>query len=144
SQRRSPCGCGSDDISTLGNAPSSSVDPADCTGITSAAALSVGWAIPTRGSVPSAEHAMKRVTAVPRRARLEYELPIELMHTWALREGNRKKPIYELHKWWARRLGSTFRTLLVAATSSKTTTTPWEKAFLEAPDLSSLTVLDPF
>ena len=63
----------------------------------------------------------------------------------ALREGNSKKPIYRMHKWWARRLGSVFRSLLLAATL------PAHKAhllgngfFYKRHNFSRLRVLDPF
>jgi adenine-specific DNA methylase len=35
----------------------------------------------------------------------------------ALKEGNAKKPVYAMHKWWARRLGTVFRMLLIWSTS---------------------------
>jgi len=31
---------------------------------------------------------------------------IERLNKIAKKEGNAKKPIYQIHKWWARRLGS--------------------------------------
>lgn len=46
---------------------------------------------------------------------LENGFPIEELHHLALMEGNSKRPIYQIHKWWARRLGSVFRTLLISS-----------------------------
>jgi len=63
----------------------------------------------------------------------------------AKREGNFKKPIYQMHKWWARRLGVNFRFLLLAATSRSNIQekTIWRKFY--HPDARlELTVLDPF
>ena len=49
---------------------------------------------------------------------IEKALPIEALNILALREGNSKRPIYRMHKWWARRLGSVFRMLILAAFAS--------------------------
>jgi len=46
---------------------------------------------------------------------IERDLPIEGLNAIAEKEGNAKKPIYQIHKWWARRLGSVFRMLILAA-----------------------------
>src|SRR6266403_763866 len=63
----------------------------------------------------------------------------------ALREGNSKKPIYQIHKWWARRLGSVFRSILLGATTPKGQYSKLRKNFFyEKHDLSGLVVLDPF
>ncbi|MCL4459197.1 MAG: DUF1156 domain-containing protein [Chloroflexi bacterium] len=45
---------------------------------------------------------------------IERDLPIEGLNAIAEKEGNAKKPIYQIHKWWARRLGSVFRMLILA------------------------------
>jgi len=47
-----------------------------------------------------------------RKAELAY---IEGLNAIAQKEGNAKKPIYQMHKGWARRLGSVFRMLILAA-----------------------------
>lgn len=46
---------------------------------------------------------------------IERDLPIEGLNAISEKEGNAKKPIYQIHKWWARRLGSVFRMLILAA-----------------------------
>jgi adenine-specific DNA methylase len=46
---------------------------------------------------------------------IERDLPIEGLNAISEKEGNSKKPIYQIHKWWARRLGSVFRMLILAA-----------------------------
>ncbi len=48
---------------------------------------------------------------------IENGFPTAKSHLIAMREGNSKRPIYQIHKWWARRLGSVFRTLLISSFS---------------------------
>jgi putative DNA methylase len=53
------------------------------------------------------------------------KLPLELMDRLAEKETYRRdvyRPIYSLHKWWARRPGSTFRNLGLAALTDETIT----------------------
>lgn len=69
-------------------------------------------------------------------------LPVEELATLARREGRRPLPIYQAHRWFARRFGSAFRALLVAAA------TPagcdfWQ-AYYAGVDWSDRTLLDPF
>src|SRR5207248_2621777 len=82
---------------------------------------------------------------IPDRCKLESDFPVEDLVPLAIREGNRKKPIYELHKWWARRLGSNFRMLILGALSSsrRSNATLW-KYFYSDINVPSLTVFDPF
>ncbi|MCX7682031.1 MAG: DNA methyltransferase [Anaerolineae bacterium] len=63
----------------------------------------------------------------------------------ALAEGNSKKPVYQMHKWWARRLGSVFRMLTLAtfAQEDEPEVTLWHK-FCNGADLQGKIVLDPF
>lgn len=46
---------------------------------------------------------------------IEHDFPIEQVNPLAQREANAKRPIYMLHKWWARRLGCVFRTIVLSA-----------------------------
>lgn len=48
---------------------------------------------------------------------IEKDLPIEALNAIAAKEApvGGHRPIYDLHKWWARRLGSVFRMLILAA-----------------------------
>jgi putative DNA methylase len=48
-------------------------------------------------------------------AYIEHDFPIEQVNPLAQREANAKRPIYMLHKWWARRLGCVFRTIVLSA-----------------------------
>lgn len=82
---------------------------------------------------------------IPAPAKIESFAPIKRLETLARREGNAKKPVYEMHKWWARRLSSNFRMLLLGATSERGINgqTLW-KQFYEPHDLEGLVVMDPF
>ncbi len=46
---------------------------------------------------------------------IEKDFPIKKLNEIARKEGNAKKPIYQIHKWWARRLGSVFRMILLTS-----------------------------
>jgi len=88
------------------------------------------------------------------------KLPLELMDEYAERESHSRhhyRPIYSLHKWWARRSGTTFRTLGISALSSEDTTKTdilrrtsnggVDGKFFHAyggGDLEDATILDPF
>ena len=78
-------------------------------------------------------------------AYIEKDFPVERLNPVALAEGNSKKPVYQMHKWWARRLGSVFRMILLTALSSEgeTSVSIWHK-FCEGAELSGQTILDPF
>jgi len=75
---------------------------------------------------------------------------VEELYQLARREGNAKKPVYEIHKWWARRLGHVFRMLLIAGSTPKMKARPESRSrelirrFYGKNNLSGLTVLDPF
>lgn len=73
------------------------------------------------------------------------DAPVEQLYQLAIREGNAKKPVYEMHKWWARRLGSVFRMLLLLATAPENQSDAelWRR-FYEGDNLSGLRLLDPF
>jgi putative DNA methylase len=87
---------------------------------------------------------------IPRKTLLEQGLPVEELYQLARREGNSKKPIYEIHKWWARRLGHVFRMLLIAGTTPRmdarrdSRSRELIRRFYSKNNFSGLTVLDPF
>ncbi len=70
------------------------------------------------------------------------QLPIEELATLAQREGRRPRPIYQVHRWFARRFGSAFRALLTAAALSEGA--DFWSAYYHGTDWSGRTVLDPF
>ena len=70
------------------------------------------------------------------------ELPLIELAALALREGRRPRAIYTAHKWFARRLGTIFRALLVGTVSSPDDDF-WQR-YYGAANLRGLTVLDPF
>jgi adenine-specific DNA methylase len=70
------------------------------------------------------------------------QLPIEKLVVFALREGRRPRPIYTAHKWFARRLGSVFRSLLIGVASKPDA--DFDDLYYGSADLSGLKVLDPF
>jgi putative DNA methylase len=80
---------------------------------------------------------------IPQRSLLEAgELPFGDLVRFAAREGQRPRPIYQIHKWFARRLGCSVRTLLVGAVEPSTA--DFWRAYYETANLSGLTILDPF
>lgn len=71
--------------------------------------------------------------------------PFEFISQLAQRESWRKeihRPIYYLHKWWAKRLGSVFRGILLGCTLPPNS--DLKKEFYRTHSFSNLTVLDPF
>ena len=70
------------------------------------------------------------------------QFPILELADFAIREGRRPRPIYTAHKWFARRLGSVFRALLVGAASARGLEF-WDQYYGDA-DLRDFVVLDPF
>ncbi|MGA9351270.1 MAG: DNA methyltransferase [Anaerolineae bacterium] len=76
---------------------------------------------------------------------IERHFPVENLNPVALGEGNSKKPVYRMHKWWARRLGSVFRTIIISVFShyEEPEASIWRK-FCNGTDLQGKIVLDPF
>ena len=70
------------------------------------------------------------------------QLPVLELTDFAVREGRRPRPIYTGHKWFARRLGSVVRALLVGATSAPGADF-WGLYYGKA-DLRDIVILDPF
>lgn len=80
---------------------------------------------------------------LPARSLLEAgELPFADLLRFSEREGRRGRPIYQMHKWFARRLGCAFRTVLVGAIAPETA--DFWAAYYETATLQGRTVLDPF
>lgn len=73
------------------------------------------------------------------------EFPFEFLSQLAERESWRKeihRPIYHIHKWWAKRLGSVFRGILLGCMLPKEGNL--ETEFYRFHDFSDMKVLDPF
>lgn len=72
-------------------------------------------------------------------------LLVDRINTLALAEGNAKSPIYRMHKWWARRLGSVFRMIILSAfmDGNHDPKDVWTKYALGT-NLDGKIVLDPF
>lgn len=104
-----------------------------------------------------------------RRRPIEVTYPIEQVNEIANRESHAKRyyrPVYTMHKWWARRLGSVFRSILLYALADEEMSVrgdrqsqigtdglpqvDWENPdalweyYLEDVDLGDKTILDPF
>lgn len=89
------------------------------------------------------EKTARRSARVHRQSLVEVgQLPIELLAAFAIREGRRPRPIYTAHKWFARRLGSVFRSLLIGVTSEPDV--DFSELYYGDADLTGLKVLDPF
>jgi len=69
-------------------------------------------------------------------------IPVAELARLAEREGRRPSPIYQAHKWFARRFSSAFRALLVGARLPADG--DFWQAYYEGVDYRGLTVLDPF
>ena len=68
--------------------------------------------------------------------------PVEELALLAAREGWRPRPIYQAHKWFARRFASAFRGILTAAFSS--IDADFWQCYQNGVDLTGKTILDPF
>ena len=71
--------------------------------------------------------------------------PFEFLSQLAERESWRKeihRPIYHVHKWWAKRLGSVFRGILLGAVTPEEA--DLSKEFYKLGDFSGVTVFDAF
>src|SRR5579871_6227248 len=76
---------------------------------------------------------------------LERDLPIEELNVLAELESWRKeinRPVYHVHKWWATRLGSVFRAILLAGNLGPDADV-WRE-FYRRQDFRDRVVLDPF
>ncbi len=83
------------------------------------------------------------LATLPRRTWIEHgAFPLSKLASLAVREGRRPRAIYTAHKWFARRLGTVFRALLIGAVSPPKNDF-WQACYGKA-DLRGLTVLDPF
>src|ERR1044071_9772906 len=85
------------------------------------------------------------VTSPARRLIESDAFPIEFVSRLAEMESWRKevfRPIYHVHKWWAKRLGSVFRGVLLGCVLPDSR--ELSDDFYRSHDFAGLTVLDPF
>jgi adenine-specific DNA methylase len=84
---------------------------------------------------------------------IEYNFPFRIVSELARRESNAKRyyrPILTLHKWFARRLGSIFRAILIYAAiisdsdNKEIKTDSFWDLYLKEHEFSNLCILDPF
>ncbi len=67
------------------------------------------------------------------------------LYLMASKEANSRRPIYQIHKWWARRLGTVFRALLIESTRGVTDSPiSLTDAYYAPSSISGKIVLDPF
>src|SRR5437870_1130147 len=74
---------------------------------------------------------------------VEKDFPVENLTPIVTREANSKRPIYQMHKWWARRLSSVFRMLLISSFSEQEETrrNVWSK-YANGSSLEGKVILD--
>jgi adenine-specific DNA methylase len=87
-------------------------------------------------------------TELPPSSAIESDFPYREVNRLAASEAYNKhhyRPTNYQHKWWARRLGSVFRTICISALSDADSTAGevWER-YAEANDFEDAVVLDPF
>jgi 16S rRNA G966 N2-methylase RsmD len=88
---------------------------------------------------------MEKSTETPKRAIEEY-FPIVEINRLAIPERNAFKPIYQMHKWFARRASCVFRAILLGAMKPAGTDIMEEfyKDHTNDPDTNGKVILDPF
>ena len=76
---------------------------------------------------------------------IEKDLPIEELGKLAHKEAHARSPIYQMHKWWARRSSSVFRMFVLASFADDDVAEYqlWEQ-FYNGANLQGKIVLDPF
>ena len=100
------------------------------------------------GLISCGDHARKpsiRFAGFPARTLLESGgLPIEEIAELALREGQSISPLFRVHRWFARRLSSQFRSILVALALDPSESSSFWDTYFGQIDLEGAVVLDPF
>ena len=72
------------------------------------------------------------------------DIPIAQIAELALREGQCTNPLYWVHRWFARRLGSQFRAILTGLSLKPDEADRFWNMYLGDVPLEGATVLDPF
>jgi adenine-specific DNA methylase len=78
-------------------------------------------------------------------AYIESDFPIEKVDEIAYYESNARKPIYHIHKWFARRVGCTFRALMLSVSGNENPMADfYKKVELKNGEGKPAVILDPF
>jgi putative DNA methylase len=96
-------------------------------------------------AIPLKLSADYKVDTVPKVSALETDFPAVMLSEVGLKESWRKevhRPATSTHKWWAKRLGSVFRGILIAAVAESGAEA--EAMYRSRTELNGLVVLDPF
>ena len=81
----------------------------------------------------------------PARTLLEAgDIPIAQIAELALREGQSSNPLYRVHRWFARRVGSQFRSIITALTLPPDQADAFWDTYLGKTSVHGAVVLDPF
>jgi hypothetical protein len=99
----------------------------------------------TDGAVSPSPGASANFAGFPRRTALEAgDIPIEDLAGLALREGQATSPLFRVHRWFARRLGSQFRAMLTGLSLCADEAEDFWDRFLGHIPLDNAVALDPF
>ena len=75
---------------------------------------------------------------------IEKTFPINFINERARIEAYQRKPVYNIHRWWAKRPGTTFRAMILGCfLNDKINLEEFKKLFYERVDLGGKIVLDP-
>ena len=75
---------------------------------------------------------------------IEKTFPINFVNERARIEAHQRKPVYNIHRWWAKRPGTTFRAIILGAFLDEATSIrEIEKLFYEKNDLDGKIIVDP-
>ncbi|MDD3523350.1 MAG: DNA methyltransferase [Candidatus Cloacimonetes bacterium] len=90
-------------------------------------------------------HSDDKFNGWPTRTLLEAgEIPIAQIAELALREGQSSNPLYRVHRWFARRVGSQFRSIITALTLSPDKSDTFWDTYLGKTSVHGAVVIDPF
>ena len=96
-------------------------------------------------STNSAENDVKQFTGFSSFTLLEAgQIPIEEIAELALREGQRTNPLFRVHRWFARRLGSQVRSILTGLSLHANESDRFWDTYLGETSLAGAIILDPF
>ena len=75
---------------------------------------------------------------------IEKTFPINFVNERVRIESHQRKPVYNIHRWWAKRPGTTFRAIILGAFLEEATSLgEFEKLFYKKIDLGGKIIVDP-